>query len=111
MWKEGRQETGYFKCKLAGGRRWDCYLLKYPVGSYLPDHIDPVDVGREHHRINVVLKRAERGGNFYISQHPRFADLSKKRIIKFRSDIYRHGLTPVIKGTRYVLSIGWIKDI
>lgn len=42
----------------------DCYILKYPEGSEIPPHTDPVP-GRKHWRMNVVLKRATVGGRLH----------------------------------------------
>jgi hypothetical protein len=48
---------------------WDCYLIKYPTGSRIPFHTDPLPVaeGQEpkvHRRLNAIIKTAGRGGAF-----------------------------------------------
>lgn len=106
LWEKGRQGTGYLKMKIASGKTWDCYLLKYPKGTMIGEHLDPVP-GREHHRINFTFKRANGGWFFKVinGECVRFT----QRYIKFRPDIETHGVTQVRSGTRYVLSIGWVK--
>src|SRR5258708_15512001 len=48
-WEAGRQGTGYRKLRLGRGRRWDLYLIDYPPGTSIPEHVDPVP-GRRHWR-------------------------------------------------------------
>ena len=60
-WERGRQRSGYDKLLLLAGQRFDVYLLRFPVGSSVPRHRDPVD-GARHLRLNVVLVPARRGG-------------------------------------------------
>ena len=105
-WIEGRQGSGYYKLKIFESKllKMDCYILKYPEGSYIDVHKDPVPEPYEHHRLNVILKKAEKGGTFlldYVEQ--------TGRIHKFRPDIQEHNLHRIEKGIRYVLSIGWLK--
>lgn len=111
MWKKGRQDSGYFKIKLLESKRFkfDMYLLKMPVGSYINPHFDQVE-GYEHNRLNFILKKSKLGGNFYTRKYPHNVKYYDNRIIKFRPDIELHGVDCVIKGTRYVLSIGWLRD-
>ena len=104
MWEQGRQGTGYLKRLLLRGKTWDLYLLKYPEGSYIPAHKDPVP-GFEHHRINIVLIKPKAGGQFWMENIPETA----KRFIYFRSDITTHGIKKIERGTRWVLSFGWIR--
>ena len=104
-WTKGRHKTGYLKLKLFESTIFscDCYLIKYPKNSGIPVHIDKVDEGWEHHRINIVLKKAK-GGLFRLKGVPIL-----KRIIRFRPDLESHGVSRVKKGTRYVLSFGWLR--
>ena len=111
-WEEGRQGTGYFKMKLFESKRFkfDIYLIRFPKGSHIARHSDPAPEGYEHHRLNVKLKRADEGGEFireYKTWDFRYAE---KRIEKFRPDIQEHYVTKITKGTRYILSIGWLKE-
>ena len=89
-WQEGRQKTGYLKLKLVGFKNVDAYILKYPVGSYIPPHTDPVE-GKRHYRLNIVL-----WGKMFFEPRVRF----------FRPDVEMHSVPEVWK-TRYVFSAGW----
>jgi hypothetical protein len=96
-------------CALRARRRaawplgFDSYLIRYPEGSEISPHVDPVQAGR-HYRLNIVLKAPRAGGEF-ICATPIFAT---KRIKLFRPDACEHSVTRVIGGSRYVLSIGWV---
>jgi hypothetical protein len=105
-WDKGRQKTGYDKMLLLANPillPFDCYLLHFPEGSGIPPHRDPVKSGR-HFRLNFVIKRSPRGGEFVCDQ-PIF---QSKRLNLFRSDRCTHSVTTVEGGSRYVLSIGWV---
>jgi hypothetical protein len=104
-WEGGRQLTGYDKLLLLASPfpfPLDCYLLRFPEGSEIPPHRDPV-TGRRHYRLNVVLKRPPMGGDF-VCDRPIF---DYGRVKLFRSDLCEHSVTKVVGGRRYVLSIGW----
>jgi len=87
--------------------RWplpfDSYLIRYPEGSEIPTHTDPVQAGR-HYRLNIILKSSKSGGEFVCAM-PLF---STKRIKLFRPDACEHSVTRVVGGSRYVLSVGWV---
>jgi hypothetical protein len=105
-WDHGRQGTGYDKMLLATGRwplGFDCYLLRYPTGSAIPPHTDPVS-DKRHYRLNIVVKQARSGGEF-ICKNPIF---QTRRIKLFRPDISEHAVEAVTQGSRYVLSLGWV---
>jgi len=81
----------------------DCYLLKFDEGHEVPSHIDEVSQGR-HFRFNLILKHAESGGEFCCEK-----TLFESRSIKlFRPDINQHSVSKILKGKRYVLSVGWL---
>jgi hypothetical protein len=106
-WEEGRQKTGYMKKCLINSKRFkfDVYLLKYPEGSEIPEHIDSAIIPfHEHHRLNIELKRAEFGGSFRMNGY-----VKPRRVHYFRPDLVPHSVDKIRKGTRYVLSIGWNK--
>ena len=88
--------------------RWplsfDVYMLRFRQGSEIPPHTDPVAQGR-HYRCNIVVKRAREGGDFVCST-PIFAT---SRIKIFRPDACEHSVTRIVRGSRYVLSIGWVR--
>lgn len=102
-WVGGRQHSGYEKLLLLRSKRLrcDCYVLRYRPAAFIAEHTDPVDAGFEHRRINIELWRGV-GGTFLLQGVPQHA-----RIHSFRPDVQPHAVTPVERGTRYVLSIGW----
>ncbi|HEY9676484.1 MAG TPA: hypothetical protein V6C76_00680 [Drouetiella sp.] len=105
-WQRGRQQSGYDKMLLMQSMwplPFDLYLLRFPTGSEIKPHRDPVESGR-HFRLNIVLIPAEVGGEFNCAT-PIFAS---SRIKFFRSDLCEHSVSKVEVGTRYVLSIGWL---
>ncbi len=105
-WEKGRQNTGYDKLLLAANPfliPFDCYLLRFPDGTEIPPHRDPVTGGR-HYRLNIVVKRSRSGGEFVCSD-PIF---ETRRIKLFRSDVSTHSVTKVQGGSRYVISLGWV---
>lgn len=105
-WQRGRQGTGYDKMLLLTARwplPFDSYLIRYPEGSEIPPHTDPVQAGR-HYRLNIVLKSSPSGGEF-VCATPLYAS---RRIKLFRPDACEHSVTRVVGGSRYVLSLGWV---
>jgi hypothetical protein len=105
-WQRGRQGTGYDKMLLFTARwplRFDSYLIRYPEGSEIAPHRDPVQEGR-HYRLNLILKSPRAGGEF-VCDAPLFAS---RRIKLFRPDACSHSVTRVAGGSRYVLSLGWV---
>jgi hypothetical protein len=107
-WERGRQQSGYNKMLLCGAMwpiKFDVYLLHFPQGSEIAPHTDKVTSGK-HYRLNIVLKNANEGGEFVCS-NPIF---ETKRIKLFRPDECEHQVSKIIKGSRYLLSIGWIKN-
>ena len=105
-WQSGRQGTGYDKMLLITAHwpiPFDSYLLRYPDGSEIPAHTDPVD-DKRHYRLNVILKQSKSGGTF-VCEDPIF---QTNRIKLFRPDVSRHSVTRVSGGSRYVFSFGWV---
>ena len=105
-WQRGRQRSGYDKMLLLQSLwplPFDVYILRFPEGSTVPPHTDAVAEGR-HYRCNIVLRRAREGGEFACAS-PIF---QSRRIKLFRPDACEHSVTRVVRGTRYVLSTGWI---
>jgi hypothetical protein len=105
-WQPGRQGTGYDKMLLLTATwpiAFDSYLLRFPEGSEIPPHTDPVQAG-QHYRLNLILKSPRAGGEFRCAK-PIFAT---KRVKFFRPDECEHSVTRVVGGSRYVLSLGWV---
>jgi hypothetical protein len=82
---------------------FDCFLLRYETGAEVLPHRDPAKAGR-HYRLNVVLKRPRRGGEFVCSE----VMVDWARLKLFRPDVCEHAVTRIQEGSRYVLSIGWV---
>lgn len=55
-------------------------------------------------RLNVIIKESPAGGEFICPS----AVFSSHRIKLFQPDVNEHSVTPVLGGSRYVLSIGWL---
>jgi 2OG-Fe(II) oxygenase superfamily len=110
-WERGRQGTGYDKLLITHGKTWDAWLLRYPEGSFIGEHTDPVDPGLRHYRCNIVLWHANEGGEFQtkVGSPGPTPIINLNRIKVFRPDITTHGVSKIIRGTRYVLSIGWVR--
>lgn len=105
-WVGGRQGGRYFKFLImtSGRFKFDMYLMKYPTGSFIDYHKDGAPEGLKHHRINFVLNKNFKGGKFIIK-----GKAQEGRIHKFRPDIYKHKVTKIKEGTRYVFSIGYLR--
>ncbi|MCG7548075.1 MULTISPECIES: 2OG-Fe(II) oxygenase [Pseudoalteromonas] len=84
--------------------KFDVYLLRFPQGCEVPEHTDKVNKGR-HYRLNIVLKKAQKGGEF-ICHSPIF---ESERIKLFRPDLCVHAVSKVEQGERLLLSIGWVR--
>ena len=107
-WRNGRQGTGYDKMLLAHGRvplPFDLYLLRFPTGTRIGPHTDKVESG-QHYRLNVILKPARQGGEFQCAD-PIYVN---RRVKLFRPDRSEHSVTRIDAGTRYVLSLGWVRN-
>ena len=108
VWQQGRQMTHYYKMVMVKSEKFKfaMYLLKFPTGSYINDHKDPAPEGYEHHRINFILNKDFKGGKFVIK-----GKSQEGRVHRFRPDKYKHRVTKIKEGTRYVLSIGWLRRV
>jgi hypothetical protein len=107
LWIEGRQGTGYRKMIIGmihtpnwGG---DLHLIHYPPGSGVPEHTDRVSKGFRHFRVNVVLWKPRKGGEFTGKTLFRLFN----RVFVFRPDIEPHAVSPC-EASRYVLSLGLV---
>lgn len=123
----GRQGTGYGKTSLsehldhpalvdvlhrlrtALGQppAFDAWWLTYPVGSHIPEHVDPAPVdGLCHLRANLVVVRG-RGGDF-VADGQRI-DLDVGDLVVFRPDVVRHAVS-LVDEPRALLSLGTLWD-
>lgn len=106
-WIKGRQDSGYYKCKLFESKllKCDAYILKFPTGSSVPRHKDEVN-GYNHYRFNYIW------GDFFggqVNLHGGDSEIEGNNWYLFRPDLYEHSVSKVFWGTRYVLSIGWLR--
>jgi hypothetical protein len=96
------------------GDKWDAWLIFYPEGDSLPQHIDPAPEGYRHVRINAVVQVPEDGGKLIIFPS---TDTSKSiarhydmktlgDAIVFSTSEQAHGVTWITKGRRLVFSVG-----
>lgn len=106
-WQAGRQSTGYEVLTIAYSQllKFDCYLLRYKVGAFIPTHLDKVDKALKHYRLNIQLWPAKKGGELVCAD----SLFRLGPINLFRPDETPHSVTQVEQGTRYVLSIGWVR--
>jgi hypothetical protein len=79
-------------------------LLRFPEGSDVPPHVDRVASGR-HYRLNIILRAARRGGDFACAR----TLYANRRVKLFRPDLQTHSVTRIASGSRWVLSIGWVR--
>ena len=100
-WEPGRQGSGYFKLRVFAFKYLDCFLIKFPNGSYIDKHTDPVDYGSAF-RLNIILMRANDGGKFDCEGGPIW---SWSRFTLFRPDKQPHSVSEV-KGYRLMVSVG-----
>lgn len=106
-WQTGRKSSGYSKMLLATGRLpipFDFYLLKFPFGSFINEHVDKPEDGYRHYRINIILKKSKKGGEFNCAK----TIFSTKRVKFFRPDISKHSVSKVEDGFRLVISFGFL---
>lgn len=101
-WVEGRQGGGYLKWTIFQFWRFDCHILRYPEGAGVMWHTDPVP-GRRHFRLNIMLKKPQKGGEFRIRG---YAIVNWCFMNLFRPDLRPHAVEVVEKGERLVLSLG-----
>ena len=98
-WKQGRQGTGYNTLTLVNSSRFDFHIVTYPVGSYIPPHVDELESGRKHYRLNVLLC----GDDTFECQKVVF---KWWRFTLFRPDVNIHSV-PLVKKKRILLSFGF----
>lgn len=123
----GRQGTGYGKTSLlphldhpalvnvvdlvraalGDPSAFDAWWLTYPVGSHIPEHVDPAPVdGLCHLRANLVVVRGH-GGDFIANGE--CIDLDVGDLVVFRPDVVPHAVS-VVDAPRALLSLGTLWD-
>jgi len=85
---------------LLQSRRLSIYLVRYPAGHAIAPHVDMVSEGRLY-KLNCVLIKPESGGEFSCERS--IFNLFG-RIILFRPDLYRHEVSRIERGRRWLLS-------
>jgi len=103
-WRRGRQGTGYDTMLRRAAARplgLNSDLIRCPDGSEGPPHTDPVEHGR-YCRLKRVLKRSPAAGEFVCAN----SIYSSARIKLFRPGRREHGVTRVVGGSRWLLSLG-----
>jgi hypothetical protein len=122
-WEHGRQRTGYQKASVLrlapqaildktlallasfSPRGWDAYLLRYPMGSAIPDHVDPPLVdGLRHVRLNAIVQSAAIGGIFSINGEEIL--LQERDAVLFWPDQELHCVSQIEAGERLLWSVG-----
>ena len=81
-------------------RRLGVYLVRYSAGHAIVPHVDMVSEGRLY-KLNCVLIKPESGGEFSCERN--IFNLFG-RIVLFRPDLYRHEVSRIERGRRWLLS-------
>ena len=81
-------------------RYFSIYLVRYSAGHQVVPHVDMVSEGRLY-KLNLVLVKPESGGEFRCERN--LLNWSG-RIIAFRPDLYRHSVSRIERGNRWLLS-------
>ncbi|TCO76069.1 2OG-Fe(II) oxygenase [Chromatocurvus halotolerans] len=81
-------------------RRLSIYLVHYSEGHQIAPHLDMVSEGRLY-KLNVVLVKPRAGGEF-LCERSILNVLG--RVIVFRPDLYRHEVSRIRSGNRWLLS-------
>jgi len=76
------------------------YLVRYSAGHAIVRHVDMVSEGRLY-KLNCVLIKPESGGEFSCERN--IFNLFG-RIVLFRPDLYRHEVSRIERGRRWLLS-------
>lgn len=101
-WVKGRQGTKYEKLPLIQNKKFDLYLLRFPEGTHVPPHKDPIK-NHKHYRLNITLVKPNIGGKF-LGGNP---IINLSRLTFFRPDLYTHEMSVIQSGQCYMLSFGF----
>lgn len=104
-WADGRQGSGY-KIMYLWNWKFDVVLIRFPYRTHAPSHKDEVP-GRNHHRINIELRKPHKGSDFSIDA--KYIVFKAPRIVWFRPDLGGHALSKNLSTRKncWLLSIGW----
>ena len=84
--------------------RWlNLYLVRYPQGHKIVPHVDMISGGKLY-KLNVVLSKPRSGGEFVCEKN--IFNLFG-RVVLFRPDLYRHHVTRIESGNRWLLSLAF----
>lgn len=83
---------------------YDCYVMRYTTGSFIPKHKDTAFFGSRHLRINAIIQDADEGGFLFIEGLNHVVGVGDAYV--FRPDLLEHEVTEIIKGERYVWTLG-----
>lgn len=81
-------------------RRLNIYLVRYSEGHKVVPHVDMIAEGRLY-KLNCVLMQPSQGGRFICEKN--LLNLFG-RVILFRPDLYRHQVSRIERGNRWLLS-------
>jgi len=81
-------------------RRLSIYLVRYSAGHAIVPHVDMVSEGRLY-KLNCVLIKPASGGEFSCERNI-FSLFG--RLVLFRPDLYRHQVSRIERGRRWLLS-------
>lgn len=81
-------------------KRLNVYLVRYSAGHEIVPHVDMVSEGRLY-KLNFVLVKPRDGGEFICEKN--IFNLFG-RVILFRPDLYRHRVSKIERGRRWLLS-------
>lgn len=85
---------------------FDSWIIRYPIGSYIPAHKDDAPFGSSHWRLNAMIQR-DKHAKFRIAG--REVDLQERDAIVFEPSAHVHEVAEVFTTTRYVFSVGILK--
>ena len=86
--------------------QWDAYILRFPDGSSLPNHRDPVKEGTRHLRFNGLIQAPDTETGVLRFNNTVF-EMSVGDAVCFRPDRITHRLS-LVRGHRLVLSVGCV---
>lgn len=97
-------------CK-ASNHRFGSGILYAPRGSELEAHLDVIDKNKFPNqymlRMNIMLQKAERGGQFYfdIDGQQTFVDIPDRALITFNATKDKHGVSTNLGSTPRIILI------